>query len=149
MAGKEKAWCGNGRAKMEGDVCWRKQVDQNLKRLHSLLFGSDLALHEGDFSSAQVLGLSLIGFLDSHSHSDVDEAFIRPIRSQVYSKIHQARRSLIPDSDRSVSSPLSIFLSLYCGMCIFLENLWKIFGNSKDVFNFVKLVFNLTLFDFK
>ncbi|RVX06729.1 ATPase family AAA domain-containing protein FIGL1 [Vitis vinifera] len=100
MAGKEKAWCGNGRAKMEGDVCWRKQVDQNLKRLHSLLFGSDLALHEGDFSSAQVLGLSLIGFLDSHSHSDVDEAFIRPIRSQVYSKIHQARRSLIPDSDR-------------------------------------------------
>lgn len=85
---------------MEGDVCWRKQVDQNLKRLHSLLFGSDLALHEGDFSSAQVLGLSLIGFLDSHSHSDVDEAFIRPIRSQVYSKIHQARRSLIPDSDR-------------------------------------------------
>lgn len=75
-------------------------MDQNLKRLHSLLFGSDLALHEGDFSSAQVLGLSLIGFLDSHSHSDVDEAFIRPIRSQVYSKIHQARRSLIPDSDR-------------------------------------------------
>lgn len=129
---------------MEGDVCWRKQVDQNLKRLHSLLFGSDLALHEGDFSSAQVLGLSLIGFLDSHSHSDVDEAFIRPIRSQVYSKIHQARRSLIPDSDRSLSSPLSIFL---CTVgCVFS---WKIFGNSKDVFNFVKLVFNLTLFDFK
>ena len=67
---------------------------------HSLLFESDLALHERDFLSAQVLGLSLIGFLDSHSHSDVDEAFIRPIRSQVCSKIHQARRSLIPDSNR-------------------------------------------------
>ena len=107
---------------MEGDVCWRKQVDQNLKRLHSLLFGADHALQEGNFSSAQVLGLSLIGFLDSHSHSDVDEAFIRPIRSQVYSKIHQASRSLIPDSDRSLSLSLSVFS-------------WKIFGNIKDLFD--------------
>lgn len=129
MAGKEKPWCENGGAKTEGDVCWRKQVDQNLKRLHSLLFGADLALQEGDFSSAQVLGLSLIGFLNSHSHSDVDEAFIRPIRSQVYSKINQASRSLIPDSDRSLSSSSVSFLFF---LFLFFGGWWFGVGRSLE-----------------
>ncbi|XP_028772469.1 ATPase family AAA domain-containing protein FIGL1, partial [Neltuma alba] len=80
--------------------CWRKQADENLKRLHSLLFGADLALQRDDFESAYILGLRLIGFLDSHCHSDVDEAYIRPIRREVLGKIDTARRSLIPDSDR-------------------------------------------------
>ncbi|KAK4282256.1 hypothetical protein QN277_013653 [Acacia crassicarpa] len=80
--------------------CWRKQADENLKRLHSLLFGADLALQKDDFESAYILGLRLIGFLDSRCHSDVDEAYIRPIRHEVLGKIDTARRSLIPDSDR-------------------------------------------------
>ncbi|XAR52000.1 Microtubule-severing ATPase [Bertholletia excelsa] len=84
----------------ESEVCWRKQVDMNLKRLHSLLFGAELALQKGDFPLAQVLGLRLIGFLDSHSRDDIDEAFIRPIRRDAWSKIDTARRSLIPESDR-------------------------------------------------
>ncbi|CAL5370266.1 unnamed protein product [Camellia sinensis] len=84
----------------ESEVCWRKEVDTNLKRLHSLLFGADIALQKGDFTSAQVLALRLVGFLDSQSHTDVDEAFIRPIRHDALSKIDAARRSLIPDSDR-------------------------------------------------
>lgn len=84
----------------ESEVCWRGQVDQNLKRLQSLLFGADAALEKGDYGSAQVLSLSLIGFLDSRSQSPVDEAFIRPIRREAVSKLGLARRQLIPDSDR-------------------------------------------------
>ncbi|KAK6135111.1 hypothetical protein DH2020_031174 [Rehmannia glutinosa] len=103
MAGKEAtATVAASKPKVDGEpeVCWRKEVDQNLKRLQSLLFGADAALEKGDFSSAQVLSLGLIGFLDSHSHSSVDEAFIRPIRREAVSKLSLARRSLIPDSDR-------------------------------------------------
>ncbi|KAG5527045.1 hypothetical protein RHGRI_028089 [Rhododendron griersonianum] len=84
----------------EKEVCWRREVDTKLKRLHSLLFGADLALQKEDFSSALVLGLRLIGFLDSNSSTDVDEAFIRPIRRDALSKIDTARRSLVPESDR-------------------------------------------------
>ncbi|KAK9272382.1 hypothetical protein L1049_002753 [Liquidambar formosana] len=107
MAGKEGSKQlsspSSSRAKMEEpEACWRKQVDLNLKRLQSLLFGADIALDKGDFSSAHILSLRLLGFLDSHSHSDVDEAFIRPIRREASSKVDTARRALIPDSDRQV-----------------------------------------------
>ncbi|XP_042007900.1 ATPase family AAA domain-containing protein FIGL1-like [Salvia splendens] len=84
----------------EPEVCWRKEVDQNLKRLQSLLFGADVALEKGDFGSAQALSLALIGFLDSHSRSSVDEAFIRPIRREAVSRLGSARTASIPDSDR-------------------------------------------------
>ncbi|PON61316.1 Spastin [Parasponia andersonii] len=99
MAGKEEEGSGSGSAAAE-EVCWRKQVDDNLKRLHSLLFGAEAALQKRDFSSAQILGLRLLGFLDSHSHSHLDRAFLRPIRLQAVSDVDSARRSLIPASDR-------------------------------------------------
>ncbi|KAK4346195.1 hypothetical protein RND71_032534 [Anisodus tanguticus] len=97
MAGKEES------SKMEdekSEVSWRKEVDRNLKRLQSMLFGAEVALDRKDFSSATVLGLGLIGFLDSHSLSDVDDAFIGPIRCEALSKFDSARRSLITESDR-------------------------------------------------
>ncbi|KAL3630829.1 Fidgetin-like protein 1 [Castilleja foliolosa] len=103
MAGKEaNTAVAASIAKVDGEseACWRKEVDQNLKRLQSLLFGADSALEKGDFSSAQMLSLGLIGFLESHSQSSVDEAFIRPIRREADSKISLARRALIPESDR-------------------------------------------------
>lgn len=106
MAGKEEGIRGStatATAMEEEEVCWRKQVDDNLKRLQSLLFGAELALENRDFSSAQVLGLRLLGFLDSHSHSDLDLAFIRPTRRQALSILDSARRSLIPDTDRCIS----------------------------------------------
>lgn len=84
----------------KSEVSWRKEVDTNIKRLHSMLFGAEVALKRKDFSSATVLGLGLIGFLDSHSHSEVDEAFIRPIRREALSNFDSARRSLITESDR-------------------------------------------------
>ncbi|XP_071915175.1 ATPase family AAA domain-containing protein FIGL1 [Coffea arabica] len=93
---------------------WRKEVDVNLKRLHSLLFGADVALENGDYFRAQVLALGLVGFLDSRCHSDVDEAFISPIRREALSKLDSARNSLFPSSDRQVfqqagREPSSVF----------------------------------------
>ncbi|XP_059624640.1 ATPase family AAA domain-containing protein FIGL1-like [Cornus florida] len=62
------------------EVCWRKEVDTNLKCLQLHLFGADIAFRIGYFNSAQILALCLVGFLDSHSHTDIDDAFIRPIQ---------------------------------------------------------------------
>ncbi|KAK0589058.1 hypothetical protein LWI29_009112 [Acer saccharum] len=84
----------------EATVCWRKQVDDNLKRLHSLFFGVDHFLQKSDFSSARLLGLRLLGFLESHSQSETDEVLTRPIRRQAVAKLDVARRALVPDSDR-------------------------------------------------
>ncbi|XP_076925639.1 ATPase family AAA domain-containing protein FIGL1-like [Bidens hawaiensis] len=81
-------------------ACWRKELDTNLKRLQSLLFGADIAIQNGDYSYAQLLSFRLIGFLDSQSLNDVDEACIRPIRREAISKLESATRSLAPDSDR-------------------------------------------------
>lgn len=102
MAGKQSS-LGTKQQKMEeekSEVWWRKEVDTNLKRLHSFVFGAEQARERGDFSSAQVLALGLVGFLDSHSHSDTDRAFVRPIRCEALSNLDSARRSLIPESDR-------------------------------------------------
>ncbi|RZC70291.1 hypothetical protein C5167_033405 [Papaver somniferum] len=79
---------------------WRKEMDSNLKRLQSLLFGVDRALERQDFSAAQILGLRLLGFLDSQSKNYVDDAFIHPIRQEVRSKVNIANRSLADESDR-------------------------------------------------
>ncbi|KAI7741929.1 hypothetical protein M8C21_024308 [Ambrosia artemisiifolia] len=84
----------------ESSTCWRKELDTNLKRLQSLLFGADIAIQKGDYSYAQLLSLRLIGFLDSHSVNDVDEACIRPIRCEAASKLESARQQLVADSDR-------------------------------------------------
>ncbi|KAG9446158.1 hypothetical protein H6P81_012286 [Aristolochia fimbriata] len=79
---------------------WKSTVDENLKRLHSLLFGADLALQRGDFASAQILSLRLLGFLDSQTQTPLDEAFILPIRREAMLKLDSARRSLAPESDK-------------------------------------------------
>lgn len=95
MAGREEMYLGE----ME-ESNWRKEVDSNLKRVHSLAFASDLALQSRDFSSAQILCLRLIGFLDSRSQNDdVDASFILPIRRQALSNLLAARASLLPFSD--------------------------------------------------
>ncbi|CAA7046531.1 unnamed protein product [Microthlaspi erraticum] len=89
--------------KVEGDteaLGWRKEVDENLKRLQSLLFGADRFLEKSDFSSAQILGLRLLGFLDSRAITDEDRAFIGPIRREVASKVDLALEGLVSDSDR-------------------------------------------------
>ncbi|XP_071707031.1 ATPase family AAA domain-containing protein FIGL1-like isoform X2 [Rutidosis leptorrhynchoides] len=84
----------------ETSVCWRKELDTNLKRLQSLLFGAEIAIEKRDYNYAQLLSLRLIGFLDSHSVTDVDEAFIRPISRETLTKLESATQSLIPESDR-------------------------------------------------
>ncbi|KAL5080621.1 hypothetical protein RYX36_009042 [Vicia faba] len=80
----------------ESQKCWRKQVDENLKRLHSLLFGVERAIQNHDFSSAYILSLRLLGFLDSHSQSEIDQAFIQHIRRQALTYLHTARKSITP-----------------------------------------------------
>ncbi|XP_068664519.1 ATPase family AAA domain-containing protein FIGL1 isoform X2 [Aristolochia californica] len=82
------------------DCSWRKTIDESLKRLHSLLFGADLALQKGDFYSAQILSLRLLGFLNSQTQTPVDEAFVHPIRREAMLKLDCARRSLAPESDK-------------------------------------------------
>ncbi|KAK7271116.1 hypothetical protein RJT34_26753 [Clitoria ternatea] len=79
---------------------WRMNVEEKVKRVQSLVFGADKALENKDFSSAYVLALRLLGFLDAHSHSAVDEAFVLPIRRDALAKLHSARLSLTPQSDR-------------------------------------------------
>ncbi|CAO2832513.1 unnamed protein product [Amaranthus hypochondriacus] len=79
---------------------WRKEVDNNVKRLQSLVFGADLASKNGDFTSAHLLNLRLLGFLECHSLNDVDASFLHPIRRDALSKLAAARRELTPGSDR-------------------------------------------------
>lgn len=81
-------------------VSWRKQVDDNLKRLQSLQFGAEAFIDKRDFSSARLLSLCLIGFLDSQTQSETDEILTRPIRRKAFAKLDEARRALVPDSDR-------------------------------------------------
>uniref|UniRef100_A0A7N0US05 AAA+ ATPase domain-containing protein n=1 Tax=Kalanchoe fedtschenkoi TaxID=63787 RepID=A0A7N0US05_KALFE len=91
----------------EGEaVCWRKQVDRNLKRLQSLLFGAEQAIDKQDYAAAEILLLSLIGFLDSQTHSDVDEAYIRPLRREACEKLEIARKALRLGSDSFVFEQL-------------------------------------------
>nr|XP_010929777.1 ATPase family AAA domain-containing protein FIGL1 [Elaeis guineensis]XP_029122296.1 ATPase family AAA domain-containing protein FIGL1 [Elaeis guineensis] len=88
---------GGGGASMENN--WRKEADDNLKRLHSLLFGADLALERGDPAAAHTLALRLLGFLHSRIHTPVDAAFVAPILAQASSMGAAASRALAPDSD--------------------------------------------------
>lgn len=106
MAGKgggEGAPCAGAaaeRSEEEGSMWWRKRVDMKLKRVQSLVLGAEVALDNSDFSTAQVLALRLIGFLDSQSLSTLDHAYITPIRHHASSILLSANRSLIPQSHR-------------------------------------------------
>ncbi|KAH0468539.1 hypothetical protein IEQ34_003572 [Dendrobium chrysotoxum] len=79
---------------------WRAEVGENLSRLQSLLFGAEAAAQRGDHATAQVLGLRLLGFLDSRTVSPLDEAYITSIRTEVQSRVAAASRALAPDSDQ-------------------------------------------------
>lgn len=83
-----------------GERSWRGDADERLKRLHSLLFGAELALERGDPAMAQILSLRLIGFLDSKTLSSIDAAYIAPIRADASSKLVSASRALASDADR-------------------------------------------------
>jgi len=79
---------------------WRKEVDENMKRLHSLLFGAESHRDADDYSSAYILSLRLLGFLDSRSHSETHQAFIQHIRTRALSYLHTAGKSLTPSINR-------------------------------------------------
>ncbi|KAM0935885.1 putative microtubule-severing ATPase [Dioscorea sansibarensis] len=83
-----------------GERSWRGDADERLKRLHSLLFGAELALERGDPATAQILALRLLGFLDSNTHSSVDAVYIAPIRADASAKLVSASRAQASDADR-------------------------------------------------
>ncbi|KAK8923425.1 Katanin p60 ATPase-containing subunit A1 [Platanthera zijinensis] len=86
----------------EKETNWRAEVGANLLRLHSLLFGAEAAVERGYQSTAQILGLHLIGFLDSRTVSPVDAAYIASIRAGVLEIVAMASRASAPDSDSQV-----------------------------------------------
>ncbi|RRT70470.1 hypothetical protein B296_00028855 [Ensete ventricosum] len=102
-----------GRSSASATNNWRKEVDVKLKRLHSLLFGADLALERGDHAAAGTLALRLIGFLDSQTRDPIDASFVSPIRAEASSKLAAASRALAVDSDRCV--PLALPLLIFSG----------------------------------
>lgn len=82
---------------------WRKEVEERLRRMHSLLFGADAALERGDAAAAQVLVLRLLGFLDSQTlsaYTGPEAAFVAPIRAAATSRLAAASRAGASDSDR-------------------------------------------------
>uniref|UniRef100_A0ACD5XZ49 Uncharacterized protein n=1 Tax=Avena sativa TaxID=4498 RepID=A0ACD5XZ49_AVESA len=84
---------------------WRKEVDERLRRLHSLLFGAEAALERGDAAAAQALALRLLGFLDCQTLSTdagPEAAFFAPIRAAASSLLAAASRARAPESDRAV-----------------------------------------------
>ncbi|KAJ4766120.1 P-loop containing nucleoside triphosphate hydrolases superfamily protein [Rhynchospora pubera] len=86
-----------------GDTNWRRDAGDRLRRLHSLLFGAELALDRGEADTARTLSLRLLGFLDSQtgdeSADQTDSEFVKPIRTEAASKLAVASRLLAPDSD--------------------------------------------------
>ncbi|KAM3255351.1 hypothetical protein ACQJBY_048583 [Aegilops geniculata] len=83
---------------------WRKEVDELLRRMHSLLFGADAALERGDAAAAQVLVLRLLGFLDSQTlsaYTGPEAAFVAPIRAAASSRLAAASRAGASVSDRA------------------------------------------------
>lgn len=100
---------------ISGGANWRSDGGDRLRRLHSLLFGTEVALERGEASTARTLSLRLLGFLDSQtcdgSENLTDSAFVKPIRTEVASKLAMANRLLAPDSDRcSLKSHCFVFL---------------------------------------
>jgi hypothetical protein len=90
---------------------WRREADERLRRLHSLLFGADAALEHGDATVAQALALRLLGFLDSQALAagagPEDAAFVAPIRTAASARLAAASRARASDSDRYGTPPSS------------------------------------------
>uniref|UniRef100_A0A803NDS4 Uncharacterized protein n=1 Tax=Chenopodium quinoa TaxID=63459 RepID=A0A803NDS4_CHEQI len=110
----------------ENQQNWRKEVDNNINRLQFLLFGADFALENRDYSSAQLLSLRLLGFLDSRSQKDVSSSFVLPIRRHALSNLDASRRELTPVNDRQAFEAAGIPLG-------------KIFSMNADVDIKIKL----------
>ncbi|TVU50426.1 hypothetical protein EJB05_01797 [Eragrostis curvula] len=103
---------------------WRKEADERLRRLHSLLFGADAALESGDAAAAQALTLRLLGFLDSQTlaaDAGPDAAFVAPIRAAASARLAAASRARAPDSDRAAFELAKKDIG-----CVF----WKLGDNS-------------------
>jgi fidgetin-like protein 1 len=87
-----------------GGANWRSEAGDRLRRVHSLLFGTELALERGEAATARTFSLRLLGFLDSQTGDEsanrADSAFVKPIRTEAASKLATANRLLAPDSDR-------------------------------------------------
>ncbi|OAY64046.1 Fidgetin-like protein 1 [Ananas comosus] len=80
---------------------WRREAEERLRRLHSLLFGADLALGRGDPAAARSLSLRLLGLLHPQTLTlAADAALLAPIRADAAAALAAASRALAPDSDR-------------------------------------------------
>lgn len=72
-----------------GDIA-KGEVQQKIRRLHSLLFGVDAASTNGETEIALGLGLRLLGFLESECQTAEDVMYVEPIKRQVLQKLDGA-----------------------------------------------------------
>lgn len=82
---------------------WRREVDENLNRLRSLLFAADLALQRDHNAASRTLALRLIG------RTHIDAALVASILTEAASRAHAF------DSDRFVSLSLSLVIPEFGG----------------------------------
>ncbi|THU46581.1 hypothetical protein C4D60_Mb09t06440 [Musa balbisiana] len=97
---------GEGRRK-EGRIwlkSWRREVDENLNRLRSLLFAADLALQRDHNAASRTLALRLIG------RTHIDAGLVASILTEAASRAHAF------DSDRGLHDTKKCVMEMVYGL---------------------------------
>ena len=79
---------------------WKEIVDEKLQRLHSLQFGAEEALENGDGETSLMLNLCLLGFLESQCSTAEDRILASPIIHQTKQRIDACRDKISVSVDR-------------------------------------------------
>lgn len=81
-------------AAADQNACHREK----LQRLHSLLFGAEISLSNGEIETSLGLALRLLGFLLGECQTAEDEVRLRPLIRQTYQRIDAAQQATLVDS---------------------------------------------------
>lgn len=98
-------------AAADQNACHREK----LQRLHSLLFGAEISLSNGEIETSLGLALRLLGFLLGECQTAEDEVRLRPLIRQTYQRIDAAQQATLVD--RSVVLASKDFITFSVGLC--------------------------------